>query len=110
MIPIKILCGCGQKYSFDVESAATLVGAAIQCPACGADGAPAANQMLAAYSAPQPTRPNGLQLRAHEAPAGVEIPVPPRIDFVARTGDSSSRRRNWFLPIFGAALLLSMAL
>ena len=38
MIPIKILCGCGQKYAFDVEPVDGRINVSVQCPACGADG------------------------------------------------------------------------
>ena len=110
MIPIKILCGCGQKYAFDIESAAALLGLAIQCPSCGVDGTAAANQALTAYAGPQPARTNGLQLRAHETASRGDIPFPPRIDVAGRTGHASSPRRKWGLPLIGAALVLSLVL
>jgi len=46
MIPVKILCGCGQKYSFEVEPIGGRIGYAVACPICGADGTDAANQAL----------------------------------------------------------------
>src|SRR3954464_1090515 len=110
MIPIKILCGCGQKYAFDVESGAGILGLAIQCPTCGADGAAAAHEVIATYSAPQPVRANGLQLRAQESPRHVEIPFPPRIDVAAQTRKPSNPERKWFLPSVTAALLLILGL
>jgi hypothetical protein len=52
-IPIKIQCGCGQHYAFDVEPLDGFMPAAIACPACGADGTGAANEVIA-QSAPTP--------------------------------------------------------
>jgi hypothetical protein len=50
MIPIKIQCGCGQRYAFEVEPSAGQV-PAVACPACGMDGTDAANSALAQYFA-----------------------------------------------------------
>ena len=56
MMQIKIECGCGQHYAFEVEAAGDLEPNTIACPACGADGTPAANaaigQTLSAQAAP----------------------------------------------------------
>jgi hypothetical protein len=40
LIPIKIICGCGQKYAFDVSPVNGRMPAPIRCPRCGADGKP----------------------------------------------------------------------
>src|SRR6266568_4055951 len=58
MIPIKIQCGCGQRYAFDVEPVQGRMPYAVACPACGVDGTAAANELIA-QSVP------------------VEIPIPP---------------------------------
>jgi hypothetical protein len=47
MIPIKIQCGCGQKYAFEVEPFRGRMPQRVECPACGADGTTAANQAIA---------------------------------------------------------------
>ncbi|HYG35966.1 MAG TPA: hypothetical protein VEC99_14345, partial [Clostridia bacterium] len=47
MIPIKIQCPCGQRYSFDVEPANGRMATPIACPSCGADGTAAANEIIA---------------------------------------------------------------
>src|ERR1043166_439339 len=52
MIPIKILCRCGQKYAFDCEPSGGSVGCAVACPTCGADGTSAANEIIAQHQAP----------------------------------------------------------
>jgi len=47
MVNIKIICGCGQKYSFDVYPLNGRMPAPVQCPVCGMDGTAAANEILA---------------------------------------------------------------
>jgi hypothetical protein len=47
MIPIKLQCGCGQRYAFDVEPVAGQMPWAVACPVCGADGTHAANTVIA---------------------------------------------------------------
>ena len=49
MIPIKIQCGCGQKYAFEVEPANRGMSCTVHCPACGADGTPAANLAISRH-------------------------------------------------------------
>jgi tetratricopeptide (TPR) repeat protein len=62
-IPVKIYCGCGQKYSFEVQPVAGRVPFPIACPACGQDGTHQANQVIArilngiTQSLPSPGRP-----------------------------------------------------
>ncbi len=46
-IPVKIYCGCGQKYSFEINPVAGRVPFPISCPACGQDGTHQANQVIA---------------------------------------------------------------
>ncbi len=47
MIPIKIFCACGQKYSFEVRPVDGRMPVEVACPACGRDGTPEANQIIA---------------------------------------------------------------
>ena len=69
-IPVKIQCGCGQRYAFDVEAAGELRPNSVACPVCGADGTPAANaviaQALAAAVPPvaNPSQSSGIRLAA----------------------------------------------
>lgn len=44
---IKIQCGCGQRYAFDVEPIGDRLPGAVSCPSCGADGTGAGNAILA---------------------------------------------------------------
>jgi hypothetical protein len=63
MIPIKIQCGCGQRYAFDVEPVNGAMPSRVICPACGADGTAAANAGIAevldalAAAVPSPAPP-----------------------------------------------------
>lgn len=54
MIPIKIQCGCGQRYAFDVEPVNGRMPHAVACPACNTDGTDAANAIIAQNMAAQP--------------------------------------------------------
>lgn len=61
MVAIKIICGCGQKYAFDVHPLNGRMPAPVQCPVCGRDGTAVANEAIArtlgaqsASFAPQP--------------------------------------------------------
>ncbi len=47
MIPVKIQCGCGQRYAFDIEPVCGRMFAPVACPVCGADGTGAANDVIA---------------------------------------------------------------
>jgi hypothetical protein len=47
MTSIKIECGCGQRYAFDVEPVNGLMPYTVACPICGADGTGAANDVIA---------------------------------------------------------------
>ncbi|MEW6155838.1 MAG: hypothetical protein AB1813_00295 [Verrucomicrobiota bacterium] len=79
MIPIKILCGCGQKYAFDVEPVNGTMPGAVACPACGTDGTSAANaalaQALPAQPVPQVARVTAAAVRPVAASA-VQIAAP----------------------------------
>jgi hypothetical protein len=47
MTSIKIECGCGQRYAFDVEPANGCMPYTVACPICGADGTGVANEVIA---------------------------------------------------------------
>lgn len=77
MTEVKVLCGCGQKYKFDVEPANGRMPFAVNCPVCGVDGTPSANAILAqsfpATSAPPP--PPAPVARVVAAPAPAAPPI-----------------------------------
>ncbi|MDB6021497.1 MAG: Pyrrolo-quinoline quinone [Pedosphaera sp.] len=54
MIPIKIQCGCGQRYAFEIEPVDSLTPNAVACPSCGIDGTDAANDFIAKNAGSQP--------------------------------------------------------
>jgi hypothetical protein len=56
MIPVKVQCACGQRYSFDVEPVNGRMPYAVACPVCNADDTAAANNIIAQAlgSAPAP--------------------------------------------------------
>src|SRR6267154_6111825 len=47
MTSIKIECGCGQRYAFDVEPRDGRMPHTVACPVCGTDGTGAANEVIA---------------------------------------------------------------
>jgi hypothetical protein len=53
MMPIKIECGCGQRYAFDVEPVGGRMPWTVACPVCGIDGTEAANEAII-FSLPAP--------------------------------------------------------
>jgi hypothetical protein len=69
---LKVVCYCGQKYKFDVEPVDGRMPYAVNCPVCGADGTPLANQLisqqLSSGSAPPPVLPT-------VAPAPMAVPA-----------------------------------
>jgi len=79
MIPIKIQCGCGQKYAFDVEPVHGRMATAVACPVCGVDGTGTANQMIAQVLAAQAPPPVVRMVAPHATaptPAAVQTPPP----------------------------------
>ncbi|HEX4342448.1 MAG TPA: hypothetical protein VH255_03605 [Verrucomicrobiae bacterium] len=75
MIPIKIQCGCGQRYAFDVETATGAMPYPVACPICGTDGTPAANLAISqSVSASQPVP--GIHLSPQDQV--VPPPISPR--------------------------------
>ncbi len=61
---VKILCGCGTKFSFDVEPVNGAMPVAIQCPQCAADVTSQANEIITQKLSTQP------------APLAVPLAVP----------------------------------
>jgi uncharacterized protein YxjI len=76
---IKIQCECGTRFKFDVEPVDGRMPSAVQCPSCGRDATPAADQQIAQHSAqhsapppPAPAPAGGLRLNR---PAATEAPA-----------------------------------
>jgi len=75
-IPIKIQCGCGQRYAFDVEPVDGQMPASVACPVCGADGTAAANGYIA-QTLPVVAAPAGVVRLSGTPPApSVRVAAP----------------------------------
>src|SRR5690348_3297737 len=80
---IKVLCACGTKYKFDVEPVNQRMPWPVNCPACGADGTPQANEIIQqTASASPPARPAAIFVSpaaatAAPAPQAAAAPPPP---------------------------------
>jgi len=90
MNTIKVQCGCGQRYAFDVEPSEGFMPFPVACPVCGTDGTPAANEILAqslrseAAGEPAPTAiPQPLAV-AVGAPSPAQAILPPSANAAAR--------------------------
>ena len=75
MINIKVICSCGQKYSFDVYPLNGRMPAPVHCQVCGLDGTAAANEIMARTLDPQPQPATKLSLQ----PAPVRPPPAPPV-------------------------------
>lgn len=120
MMPIKISCGCGQRYAFDVEPVNGRMPSAVACPVCGADGTVAANQIIA-QSLPTPSMPvpppatsAGLRVNtpppAPPAPEPASAPADPREAFKSSLSRSLDRRAEnekwkwWYFVLAGVCI------
>ena len=75
MVAVKIECGCGQHYAFDVEPVDGRMATPVACPACSTDGTPAANDIIARSLAPTPSAATGsLRISGVAAPAPATPP------------------------------------
>jgi hypothetical protein len=73
---LKVVCNCGQKYTFDVNPVGNRMPFAIACPSCGADGTAAANAQLSHLPVAPPAGPPTLSLSAAAPVAMVAAPPP----------------------------------
>lgn len=77
---IKIDCGCGARYKFDVEPVQGQMPTLVQCPSCGGDGTAAANAWIAnnlpGAANPAASAGNGLRLSAASRPSAPPAAIP----------------------------------
>jgi hypothetical protein len=99
MTSIKIECGCGQRYAFDVEPVNGLMPYTVACPICGADGTGAANEVISQSVQPVAVAaaPGG-RLQLHEALAAPAVRVAEPPVHVARTTTRTTHTRTVLLP------------
>ena len=69
MVAVKIICGCGQKYAFDVYPLNGRMPAPVQCPVCGMDGTAVANEVIARTLGAQSVPPAPQPVPALNNPA-----------------------------------------
>jgi hypothetical protein len=94
MIPIKIQCGCGQRYEFEVEPVGGQVPSPVVCPVCGADGTAAANEAIALSVAAPPT-----PAATGRGPLRVEVPARGNVSATpAAHARTAARRGAVLLP------------
>jgi hypothetical protein len=89
MIPIKIECGCGQHYAFDIEPVGGRMPSTVACPACGVDGTDAANAALEQYLSAQ------ASVAAAEAP---RLHIAAHAEQTGASAQPAARRRTTLLP------------
>lgn len=115
---LKILCGCGTKYKFEVEPINGRMPQRVQCPNCGADGTMDADLVLAREfpSASQPSAPPppaakpGLRLASsagRESASAVAEPAAAPAGGGGDLGKSLLQRTTFFVKERVAALKLT---
>ncbi len=107
MIPIKIQCGCGQKYAFDVEPVNGRMGTAVACPVCGTDGTAVANEIISqtlASQAPPPPRIAGLRIGATAPAATADVITRPAVPAIMQAPPKATSQVSLGLGILGALL------
>src|SRR5258708_3800100 len=112
MIPIKIQCGCGQKYAVDVEPVNGLMSYAVLCPVCGVDGTAMANELIEQRLAAQPASNPALRLDRHVPPSTPQPPASRSLPSVApdRNFAGPKARKKLLLPaISGSVFLILVA-
>jgi hypothetical protein len=104
MIPIKIQCGCGQRYAFDVEPVNGRMISTVACPICGVDGTAAANEMIAQTLAAQPEAapPPITRLRPAAAPVRAEATARPLARSASVASPKAAGEFNLGMGILGA--------
>jgi len=99
MTSIKIECGCGQRYAFDVEPVNGLMPHTVACPICGADGTGAANEVISQSVQPVAVAASpGGRLQLHEALAAPAVRVAEPPVHVAPTTTRTTHTRTVLLP------------
>ncbi|HZF00340.1 MAG TPA: hypothetical protein VE344_00415 [Methylomirabilota bacterium] len=79
---LKVVCGCGQKYKFDVEPVNGRMPMTVNCPSCGVDGTHTANNVLA-ESFPNQPPPIPVAMAVPTATAAAPIASGLRINSIA---------------------------
>lgn len=114
MIPVKIQCVCGQRYSFDVDPVNGHMASAVVCPVCGADGTAAANEIIARTLAEHPdVQPvAGTKLRMVPSTATPHVhPTPPaNLPSIPKSAASQPTKLAWYDQIWIALPIALVAI
>lgn len=93
---LKVLCDCGQKYSFDVVPIASQMPFFVNCPSCGKDGTSIANSLLAQSNLAGLAQPKApMSVRLSGAPPVAQVPVhsvPPPLPSTPAQGSPAPRK------------------
>ena len=105
MIPIKIHCGCGHKYAFEIDPANPLVDQSVRCPVCDADGTAATRNLIAEHAASP--APRKLGIRPSECSHSTQPPEPAHHELAhAQTRLDNRRTKNWLVPAMVGGILI----
>lgn len=95
IVPVKIVCSCGQKYAFDVYPLNGCMPSPIKCPVCGVDGTAVANEIIAIALKAQPSplilRPRSL---TQQPPAAEVTPVNAEVETWRKRAFDAERRAD----------------
>jgi len=95
IVPVKIVCSCGQKYAFDVYPLNGCMPSPIKCPVCGVDGTAVANEIIAIALKVQPSplilRPRSL---TQQPPAAEVTPVNAEVETWRKRAFDAERRAD----------------
>jgi hypothetical protein len=97
---IKLSCGCGTRYKFDVEPINNRMPAAVQCPSCATDGTAEANAIIASQlsvSAPPPPPPAATPTLRVASATVAAAPPPAYVAASAHATGSLLERRSFFI-------------
>ena len=98
MTSIKIECGCGQHYAFDVEPVNGLMPYTVACPVCGVDGTGVANEVIAQSVQPVAVAAAPMRVQLQAAPAAPAVRVAEPAVHVAPTPCRTTHTRTVLLP------------
>jgi len=100
MTSIKIECGCGQRYAFDVEPVNGQMPYTIACPICGADGTSAANEVIAQTLQPVAVAasPGGRTGIAYQVAEPAVRVVQPAVHVATPAAPRTAHTRSVLLP------------
>jgi len=113
---LKVQCPCGSRYSFEVEPVDGRMPFSVRCPTCGADGAEAANALIAQAEAAAP------KLRVQAVPVPVAHPSAAPVSSLPESEDTrravqdmlrkrkAAEQRNYRLGVWALTAVVVLAL